>query len=121
VTPHEIGVFVRSDTELNRARAAVAKTGPPFKMLDEHVETTSGQISIGTMHFAKGLEFRAVVVMPCDDEVIPLQSRIETVVDDADLEKIYNTERICCTSPARLSVIICLSPVRHRRPNFRMI
>jgi superfamily I DNA/RNA helicase len=31
--------------------------------------------------------------MACDDEVIPLQARIETVVDDADLEEVYNTER----------------------------
>jgi superfamily I DNA/RNA helicase/mRNA-degrading endonuclease RelE of RelBE toxin-antitoxin system len=101
VMPHEFGVFVRSDAELHRARAAVAKTGLPFKMLDEHVETTSGQISIGTMHLAKGLEFRAVVVMACDDEIIPLQSRIETVADDTDLEEIYNTERhllyVACT------------------------
>ena len=53
------------------------------------------------MHYAKGLEFRAVVVMACDDEVIPLQSRIEAVSDDADLEEIYNTERhllyVACT------------------------
>jgi len=101
VMPHEFGVFVRSDAELDRARAAVAKTGLPFKMLDEHVETTSGQISIGTMHLAKGLEFRAVAVMACDDEIIPLQSRIETVADDTDLEEIYNTERhllyVACT------------------------
>jgi superfamily I DNA/RNA helicase len=101
VMPHEFGVFVRSEAELDRARAAVAKTGLPFKMLDEHVETTSGQISIGTMHLAKGLEFRAVVVMACDDEIIPLQSRIETVADDSDLEEIYNTERhllyVACT------------------------
>jgi mRNA-degrading endonuclease RelE of RelBE toxin-antitoxin system len=101
VMPHEFGVFVRSDAELERARAAVAKTGVPSKMLDEHVETTSGQISIGTMHLAKGLEFRAVVVMACDDEIIPLQSRIETVADDSDLEEIYNTERhllyVACT------------------------
>jgi len=101
VMPHEFGVFVRSDAELDRACAAVAKTKLPFKMLDEHVETTSGQISIGTMHLAKGLEFRAVVVMACDDEIIPLQLRIETVVDDSDLEEIYNTERhllyVACT------------------------
>jgi hypothetical protein len=58
-------------------------------MLDEHVEITSGQISAGTMHLAKGLEFRTVVVMACDDEIIPLQSRIETVTDDNDLEEIY--------------------------------
>jgi superfamily I DNA/RNA helicase len=53
------------------------------------------------MHIAKGLEFRAVVVMACDDEVIPLQDRIETVADDADLEDVYNTERhllyVACT------------------------
>jgi mRNA-degrading endonuclease RelE of RelBE toxin-antitoxin system len=101
VMPHEFGVFVRSDAELDRARAAVAKAGLPSKMLDEHVETTSGQISIGTMHLAKGLEFRAVAVMACDDEIIPLQSRIETVADGTDLEEIYNTERhllyVACT------------------------
>jgi mRNA-degrading endonuclease RelE of RelBE toxin-antitoxin system len=101
VVPHEIGVFVRSDTELPRARAAVAQTGLPFKVLDEHVETAHGHVSVSTMHLAKGLEFRAVVVMACDDEVIPLQARIETVSDDSDLEEVYNTERhllyVACT------------------------
>lgn len=101
VMPHEFGVFVRSDGEMERARAAVAKSGLPYKTLDEHVETTSGQISIGTMHLAKGLEFRAVVVMACDDEIIPLQARIETAADDSDLEEVYNTERhllyVACT------------------------
>ena len=72
-----------------------------FKVLDEHVETSSGQVSISTMHLAKGLEFRAVAVMACDDEIIPLQERIESVTDDADLEEVYNTERhllyVACT------------------------
>jgi superfamily I DNA/RNA helicase len=53
------------------------------------------------MHRAKGLEFRTVVVMASVDEVIPLQERIETVADDADLEEVYNTERqllyVACT------------------------
>ena len=40
VAPHEIGVFVRSPAELDRARAAVKKAGLPFKVLDENVETT---------------------------------------------------------------------------------
>lgn len=101
LAPHEIGIFVRSEAELGRARAAVTKAGLPFKVLDEHVETVSGKASISTMHLAKGLEFRAVGVMACDDEVIPLQARIETVSDDADLEEVYNTERhllyVACT------------------------
>jgi len=98
---HEIGVFVRSDEELDRARAAVKKAGVKFKVLDEHVETINDHVSISTMHLAKGLEFRAVVVMACDDEILPLQSRIETVADNADLEEVYSTERhllyVACT------------------------
>ena len=101
VAPHEFGVFVRSSAELDRARVAVKLSELPFKILDEDVETTSGHISISTMHLAKGLEFRAVVVMACDDEIIPLQERIETVGDDADLQEVYDTERhllyVACT------------------------
>ena len=101
VLPHEFGVFVRSAAQLDRARAAVKEAGIAFKVLDEHVETTSGHVSISTMHLAKGLEFRAVVVMACDDEIIPLQERIETVGDDADLQEVYDTERhllyVACT------------------------
>jgi hypothetical protein len=101
VVPDEIGVFVRSAVELDRARTTMKSAGLPFKVLDENVETTGGYASIGTMHLAKGLEFRTVVVMACDDEVIPLQERIQTVGDDADLEEIYATERhllyVACT------------------------
>ncbi len=101
VKPHEVGVFVRSSNEMGRACKAVEEAGIPFKVLDENVETTSDHVSISTMHLAKGLEFRAVVVMACDDEVIPLQERIEASTDDADLEEVYNTERhllyVACT------------------------
>lgn len=101
VLPHEIGVFVRSGAQIYRAKAAVQEAQLPFKVLDEQVETTSGHASIGTMHLAKGLEFRAVVVMACDDEILPLQERIETVGEDADLKEVYDTERhllyVACT------------------------
>lgn len=93
VLPQEFGVFVRSAAQLARAQAAVGEAHLPFKVLDEHVETTAGHVSISTMHLAKGLEFRAVVVMACDDEVVPLQERIEAVRDDADLQEVYDTER----------------------------
>ena len=70
-------------------------------LCDEHVEIAPGLLSVSTMHLAKGLEFRAVCVMACDDEVIPLQERVETVSDEADLEDVYSTERhllyVACT------------------------
>jgi hypothetical protein len=99
--PHEIGVFVRSGAELRRARAAVKSAGVPTVELSEKVEITAGRVSIGTMHLAKGLEFRAIAVMACDDDVIPSQQRIENVADEANLEDVYNTERhllyVACT------------------------
>lgn len=98
---HEIGIFVRSADQIERARSAAQKCNLPFKLLDEQMETTTGKMIISTMHLAKGLEFRAVVVMACDDEVIPLQERIENVSDNADLEEVYDTERhllyVACT------------------------
>ena len=101
ILPQEIGVFVRSGSELDRASKAVEKYGFAHKVLDEYVTVTSEHVSISTMHLAKGLEFRAVVVMACDDEIIPSQERIETVADDSDLEEVYNTERhllyVACT------------------------
>jgi superfamily I DNA/RNA helicase len=115
VMPHEFGVFVRSEAELDRAKAAATGAGLRFRVLDENVETASGQLSICTMHLAKGLEFRAVVVMACDDEVIPLQERIEAVGDDADLQEVYDTERhllyVACTRARDFLLVSGVSPV----------
>jgi mRNA-degrading endonuclease RelE of RelBE toxin-antitoxin system len=115
LAPHEIGIFVRSEAQLDRARAAAQEASVAFKVLDEHVETTSGYASIGTMHLAKGLEFRAVAVMACDDEVIPLQDRIETVGDDADLKEVYDTERhllyVACTRARDHLLVTGVQPV----------
>jgi hypothetical protein len=99
--PHEFGVFVRSTAEVRRAQAAVDAAGLTYRVLDEYLETESGRVSISTMHLAKGLEFRAVAIVACDDEIIPSQDRIDAVADEADLEEVYNTERhllyVACT------------------------
>ena len=112
--PHEFGVFVRSDAQIPRAESAVKEAGLSYKILDESVETQSGNVSISTMHLAKGLEFRAVVVMACDDEVIPLQERIETVSDEADLHEVYDTERqllyVACTRARDNLLVTAVEP-----------
>jgi superfamily I DNA/RNA helicase/mRNA-degrading endonuclease RelE of RelBE toxin-antitoxin system len=86
VQPEEIGMIVRSEGQFARAKKAIGQVAG---------------VPLLTMHDAKGLEFRAVNVMACDDEVIPSQERIEAIVDDADLEDVYNTERhllyVACT------------------------
>lgn len=112
--PHEIAIFVRSTSELDRARTAAELAAIPFKVLDDRVETVHGKASIATMHLAKGLEFRAVAVMACDDEIIPLQQRIETVADDSELEEVYNTERqllyVACTRARDQLLVTSVAP-----------
>ena len=93
--------FVSSPLELPRARAAVEAAGLPIALLDDDGKLGRDRVAVGTMHLSKGLEFRAVAVMACDDEVVPLQARIEAVTDEGDLEEVYNTERhllyVACT------------------------
>ena len=125
VLPNEFGVFIRSAAQLDRAEAAVKEAGLAFKILDEHVETVSGHVSISTMHLAKGLEFRAVVVMACDDEIIPLQERIETVGDDADLQEVYDTERhllyVACTRARDHLLVTSVEPASEFLDDMRIM
>lgn len=72
----EIGVFVRAYDQLDRARKAMAKAGQTAFVLSDRPEDSGERTSVGTMHLAKGLEFKAVAVMACDDEVVPLQARV---------------------------------------------
>jgi superfamily I DNA/RNA helicase len=57
------------------------------------VELDEGRVAIGTIHFAKGLEFKAVAVMACDEDVIPSANRLADVSDEMDLDEVYATER----------------------------
>jgi hypothetical protein len=109
IQAHEVGVFVRSPAEVPRAAAAVSAAGLSARVLDDRVDIRPGSVNVATMHLAKGLEFRAVAVMACDDEVLPLQDRIENVGDAGDLQEVYDTERqllyvACPRARDRLSI-----------------
>jgi hypothetical protein len=109
IQAHEVGVFVRSPAQVARATAAINAAGLSPRILDDRVEIKPGCVSVATMHLAKGLEFRAVAVMACDDEILPLQDRIENVGDEGDLQEVYDTERqllyVACTRARdRLSI-----------------
>jgi superfamily I DNA/RNA helicase len=89
----EMAIFVRSGAELGGALDAAAAAGLDAAVLDEDISTAPGRVAVSTMHLAKGLEFRAVAVMACDDDVIPSPGRIEMVADESELLDVYNTER----------------------------
>jgi superfamily I DNA/RNA helicase len=89
IEPSEIGLFVRSPEVIGRARAALEASG------------LADWVTVSVMHLAKGLEFRAVAVMACDQDILPLESRIAEAADEGELDDIYETERqllyVSCT------------------------
>jgi mRNA-degrading endonuclease RelE of RelBE toxin-antitoxin system len=114
IAPHEIGIIVRASEQIARAQAAAESSNLRTTLIKEKGEPVTGTACVLTMHLAKGLEFRSVAVMACDDEVVPLQSRIEGVTDEADLEEVYNTERhllyVACTRARDSLMITSASP-----------
>jgi hypothetical protein len=80
-TADEIGIFVRTSELVERARAPLADLAGA-----ERVTTVP-------MHLAKGLEFKCVVVMACDEGILPLDERVADAADEAELDEIYETER----------------------------
>ncbi|MDL2316780.1 UvrD-helicase domain-containing protein [Desulfovibrio sp. OttesenSCG-928-A18] len=115
VDPREIAVFVRSEDEYPRAVKALEAAEIPFTILDADMEVSLDKATLAIMHLAKGLEFKSVVVMACDSDVIPSRKRIESMGDDADMEDIYVTERqllyVACTRARDNLMISGVEPV----------
>ena len=113
---------MRSEAQLERAAAPARKAGLPLITLDDRSGGVSGSVAIGTMHLAKGLEFRAVAVAACDHEILPLQSRIESVADDADLDDLVATGQFREDLLHRLrDVELGLPPLRQRKEDLALL
>lgn len=89
----EIGILVRNEKQFDRAQNAMNVAD-----LDAGYAC---EITISTMHGAKGLEFAAVAVMACDEDVLPDPERLVMIGDVAEMETAYETERhllyVACT------------------------
>jgi hypothetical protein len=110
IAAHEIGLFVRTPQLVPRARAAIAGlTG------DEKMTTAP-------MSLAKGLEFRAVVVMASDEGILPLDERVADAADEAELDDIYETERrllyVACTRAREHLLLTGVAPTSEYLADF---
>ncbi|WP_193178042.1 3'-5' exonuclease [Oricola nitratireducens] len=93
IAPEEIAIFVRTTEQLPRARAIAKSAGLAFRTVATGVQSEDAAALVGVMHLAKGLEFRAVAVVACDEGVLPLASRVADVADEFELDEVISTER----------------------------
>jgi type III restriction enzyme len=110
---------------LDHLAGANKDANPELMRFALKLATGAGKTTVMAMlHLAKGLEFRAVAVMACDDEIIPLQERIETVGDDADLQEVYDTERhllyVACTRARDHLLVTSVEPASEFLDDLRM-
>lgn len=110
IVAHEIGLFVRTPQLVARARSAI--NGLPG----------ADQMLTAPMSLAKGLEFRAVVVMACDEGILPLDERVADAADEAELDDIYETERrllyVACTRAREHLLLTGVSPTSEYLADF---
>jgi superfamily I DNA/RNA helicase len=96
-----IAVFARTDALLGeRVRPALSRAGYAAHGLDD-VASEGEVVNIGTMHRAKGLEFRAVAVVGCEAANLPSPHGLARIADPADraayLERERNLLYVACT------------------------
>jgi superfamily I DNA/RNA helicase len=107
---HEIGLFVRTPQLVARARAAIAGL------------TGEGKMMTAPLSLAKGLEFRAVVVMACDEGILPLDERVAEAAEEAELDDIYETERrllyVACTRAREHLLLTGVTPTSEYLADF---
>jgi len=93
IAPQQIAIFVRSPEFLPRARAIADAASLPFRTVAAQKPDEDVLALVGIMHLAKGLEFRAVLIIACDEGALPLAARVEEVADEFELDEVIATER----------------------------
>jgi superfamily I DNA/RNA helicase len=71
----------------------VAHAGLEGAVLERSANPPDGRVAVATMHQAKGLEYRAVATIACDENVLPLAERLATASDMNELQEVHETER----------------------------
>jgi len=89
VKPHEIVIISRTDDYFMRASSAAAHAGLRIWRLDADNNWHANQIGFSSTERSKGLEYRAVAVIACDNDAMPYSRYIEN--SPGEVEKFERT------------------------------
>jgi len=93
LAPESIGIFARTNKQIDEVAAALAEANVPSKLLSDSEPSAEGAVQLGAMHRAKGLEFKAVLVIGCTDTAIPSRGVLQRTNDPQDRESALASER----------------------------
>jgi len=88
----DIGCFARTNASVKALATALESARMCVRLLEEGGAAADG-IQLGTMHRAKGLEFKAVLVLDASDGCLPSKGALRASDDPADREAALERER----------------------------
>ncbi|TNE43151.1 MAG: ATP-dependent helicase [Deltaproteobacteria bacterium] len=91
--PEAIGIFARTSGRINDFGNALSAEAIPFRRLSDKDTTEEEAVQLGTMHRAKGLEFKAVLVLDCRAKVLPSPGALRGLDDPQDREAALDREQ----------------------------
>lgn len=93
LAPSDVAVFARSRNALDALRTRLDQLGIARRELSDSDGDGPRGVNLGTMHRAKGLEFKVVFVAGCAQGQLPARSAQRSTADDADREVALARER----------------------------
>lgn len=94
IPEEEIGVAARIGAGLETVANALKSAGVLSVILDQGMPKGDG-VRLGTMHRMKGLEFRCVAIVDCDDDTVPLSHALTDAAAD-QVQRAYDMRRERC-------------------------
>ena len=88
-----IAVFTDTIFKVNLFQTRLSEEGIPTEVLSSQSLPTKGKVRLGTMHRAKGLEFKAVIVVGVDEKAVPRKQELDRIVDPQDRENMIQRAR----------------------------
>jgi hypothetical protein len=91
--PNEIAIFARTNDLLKGIESSLRTAEIPCHQLSREEESTSDTVNLGTMHRAKGLEFKVVFVINVSDELMPFPYAFKHLSDQQARDAAIERER----------------------------
>jgi superfamily I DNA/RNA helicase len=91
--PREIAVFCRTNSRADEVLRALRERDVPALQLTRETSLQGPGVRAGSMHRAKGLEFKAVAVAGCSASMLPHPKTVEGATDPQDREEAIEQER----------------------------
>lgn len=89
----ELACFARTSKRIDELRTALTTVGINSHLLADGGEDDSHGVHLGTMHRAKGLEYKAVLVLDCSASALPNPTALKGLDDPLDRELAEARER----------------------------